>query len=56
MASSSGEIALGEAFRVLKDDYADICIAGGCDFNLNRHFFEGMELFGANCNTYNHLP
>ena len=24
--------------------------------NLNRHFFEGMELFGANCNTYNDNP
>jgi len=31
-------------------------IAGGVDFNLNRHFFEGMELFGANCNTYNDNP
>jgi 3-oxoacyl-[acyl-carrier-protein] synthase II len=31
-------------------------ITGGVDFNLNRHFFEGMELFGANCNTYNHDP
>lgn len=31
-------------------------ISGSLDFNLNRHFFEGMELFGANCNTYNHDP
>lgn len=31
-------------------------IAGGADFNLNRHFFEGMELFGANCNKYNDQP
>ena len=56
IASASGEIAIGDAFRLIKYDYADVCIAGGVDFNLNRHFFEGMELFGANCNTYNHLP
>lgn len=31
-------------------------IAGGVDFNLNRHFFEGMELFGANCTKFNHDP
>ena len=31
-------------------------ITGGVDFNLNRHFFEGMELFGANCNKYNNDP
>ena len=31
-------------------------ITGGADFNLNRNFFEGMELFGANCNTYNDHP
>lgn len=31
-------------------------ITGGVDFNLNRHFFEGMELFGANCNTFNGDP
>lgn len=31
-------------------------ITGGADFNLNRHFFEGMELFGANVNKYNDNP
>jgi 3-oxoacyl-(acyl-carrier-protein) synthase len=31
-------------------------ITGGVDFNLNRHFFEGMELFGANCNKFNEEP
>lgn len=31
-------------------------IAGAADINLNRNFFEGMELFGANCNTFNDAP
>lgn len=52
MASSSGSIAIGEAFRWIKYGHQDCVIAGGVDFNLNRHFFEGMELLGANCNTY----
>jgi 3-oxoacyl-[acyl-carrier-protein] synthase II len=56
MASSSGGIAIGEAFRLIKHNYQDVIIAGGVDFNLNRHFFEGMELFGANCNKYNDDP
>lgn len=56
MASASGGIAIGEAYRLIKHGYQDAMIAGGADFNLNRHFFEGMELFGANCNTYNEDP
>ncbi len=53
MASSSGAVAIGEAFRLIKNGYQDCVIAGGVDFNLNRHFFEGMELMGANCPTFN---
>jgi 3-oxoacyl-[acyl-carrier-protein] synthase II len=49
MASASGAIAIGEAYRLIKHGYQDCMIAGGIDFNLNRHFFEGMELFGATC-------
>jgi 3-oxoacyl-[acyl-carrier-protein] synthase II len=56
MASASGGIAIGEAFRLIKHGYQDLMIAGGLDFNLNRHFFEGMELFGANCNKFNDDP
>jgi len=52
-ASASGAIAIGESYRMIKHGYADAMITGGVDYNLNRHFFEGMELFGANCNTYN---
>lgn len=52
-ASSSGAIAIGEAYRLIKHGYQDRMITGGVDFNLNRHFFEGMELFGANVNRYN---
>lgn len=56
MASASGTIAIGEAYRQVKHGYSDCVIAGGVDFNLNRNFFEGMELFGANCNTHNENP
>ncbi len=31
-------------------------IAGGVDFNLNKHFLEGMELLGANNDKYNDDP
>jgi 3-oxoacyl-[acyl-carrier-protein] synthase II len=55
-ASASGGIAIGQAFRLIKHGYQDVVIAGGVDFNLNRHFFEGMELFGASCNQFNHDP
>jgi 3-oxoacyl-(acyl-carrier-protein) synthase len=55
-ASSSGAIAIGEAFRLIKHGYQDKMITGGVDFNLNRHFFEGMELFGANVYKYNDNP
>ena len=56
MASSSGAISIGDSYRLIKHGYSDIMIAGGVDFNLNRHFFEGMELFGANCNEFNEDP
>lgn len=56
MASSSGAIAIGESFRLIKHGYADVIISGGVDINLNRTFFEGMELFGANCNSFNDRP
>ena len=55
-ASSSGVVAIGESYRLIKHGYADHVISGGFDFNLNRHFFEGMELFKANCNTHNDDP
>lgn len=55
-ASSSGAVAIGEAYRLIKHGYQDMMIAGGVDFNLNRHFYEGMELFGANCNKFNDKP
>ena len=55
-ASSSGGVAIGEAFRKIKFGYADYIIAGGADFNLNRPFFQGMENFGATCQKYNATP
>ena len=56
MGISSVGIAIGEAYRVIKHGYQDLMITGAVDYNLNRHFFEGMELFGANCGTYNEDP
>ena len=55
-ASSSGGVAIGEAFRKIKYGHADFIIAGGADFNLNRPFFQGMENFGATCQAYNDTP
>ncbi|CAI2370059.1 unnamed protein product [Moneuplotes crassus] len=55
-ASSSGAVAIGEAFRKIKHGYADFIIAGGADFNLNRPFFQGMENFGATCRAFNDTP
>lgn len=55
-ASSSGGVAIGEAFRKIKHGYADFIIAGGADFNLNRPFFQGMENFGATCQAFNDTP
>ena len=56
VASSSSAIAIGEAYRLIKHGYQDRMITGGVDFNLNRHFIEGTELFGANCNKFNDNP
>ena len=55
-ASSSGAIAIGEAYRLIKHGYQDRMVTGGVDFNLNKHFFEGMELFSANVNKFNESP
>lgn len=55
-ASSSGAVAIGEAFRKIKYGHADFIITGGADFNLNRPFFQGMENFGATCQGFNDTP
>ena len=55
-ASSSGAVAIGEAFHKIKHGYADFIMCGGADFNLNRPFFQGMENFGATCQKYNETP
>ena len=55
-ASSSGAVAIGEAYHKIKHGKADFIIAGGADFNLNKPFFGGMEAFGAACRKYNDSP
>lgn len=56
MASSTGSWSIGQAYRQIKHGISDLVVAGGLDFNLNRHFFEGMDLLGANCQNYNDEP
>ena len=56
MASASGSIAIGEAFRLIKHGYMDAMIAGGVDYNTSQNFFKGMENFGAACSAYNDRP
>lgn len=35
MASAGGAIAIGEAFRLIKNGYADRILTGGLDYNIN---------------------
>ena len=35
MASAGGGIAIGEAFRLIKNGYADRMLTGGLDYNIN---------------------
>lgn len=56
MASASGAIAIGEAFRLVKYGIMDSVICGGVDLNSHDYFVQGMENFGAACNFYNDQP
>lgn len=46
-ACASGTVAIGEAYRLIKDGYADIAIAGGTEAPLCRLCIEGYGRSGA---------
>lgn len=47
MASAGGGIAIGEAFRLIKNGYMDRMVVGGLDYNVNDNVMEGMDAFKA---------
>ena len=47
MASAGGAIAIGEAFRLIKNGHADRVLTGGLDYNINTTCVGGMDAFGA---------
>ena len=49
-------MAMGEAFRLIRDGYMDRVLVGGLDFNCNQNVLPGMDSFGALCTTHNDDP
>jgi 3-oxoacyl-[acyl-carrier-protein] synthase II len=49
-------MAIGEAYRLIKDGYMDRVIVGGLDYNCNQNVIPGMDAFGALCTTHNNSP
>jgi len=47
MSCASGAIAIGEAFRAIRDDYADIMICGGAEAPLSTVCFGAFSLIRA---------
>ena len=56
MASAGGAIAIGEAFRLVKNGYADRILAGGFDYNVNANCVGGMNAFKAVTRSFNDDP
>jgi len=56
MASAGGAIAIGEAFRLVKNGYADRMLVGGLDYNVHPNCVGGMNAFGALTRSFNHDP
>ena len=56
MASAGGAIAIGEAFRLVKNGYVDRILTGGFDYNINTTCVGGMDAFGTLTRTYNDNP
>lgn len=55
-ASVSGAMAIGEAYRLIRDGYMDRIIVGGVDLNCNQNVLPGMDSFGALCADSNDHP
>ncbi len=55
-ASVGSLMAIGQAFRLIRDGYMDRMIVGGLDYNCNQNVLPGMDAFGALCRDHNHDP
>lgn len=55
-ASVAGAIAIGDAYRLIRDGYMDRVLVGGLDYNCNQNVLPGMDAFGALCTTFNEKP
>jgi len=56
MASAGGAIAIGEAFRLIKNGHADRVLTGGLDYNVSANCIGGMNNFKALTRTQNETP
>lgn len=56
MASAGGAIAIGEAYRLIKDGYCDRVLTGGLDYNVNANCVGGMNSFKALTRKHNDCP
>lgn len=55
-SSVAGLMAIGQAFRLIRDGYMDRMIVGGLDYNCNHNVLPGMDAFGALCRDHNDNP
>ena len=46
-ASGGSALAIGEAYRLIRDGYMDRVLVGGIDFNCDDNAQPGMDAFGA---------
>ncbi len=56
VASAASTVAIGEAFRLIKDGYMDIVLVGGLDYNCDGGVIDGMNAFGAVTTSFNADP
>ncbi|MFA5864256.1 MAG: beta-ketoacyl-[acyl-carrier-protein] synthase family protein [Phycisphaerae bacterium] len=55
-ADASSQLAIGEAFRTIVRDCADICLCGGVESKLNLMGLLRQDLLGRLCRTHNDTP
>ena len=55
-ASAASSIAIGEAYRLIRDGYVDRVLVGGVDFNCDGDVISGMDSFGAVTQASNNDP
>jgi len=55
-ASAASTVAIGEAFRLIRDGYMDTMLVGGIDYNCDGSVISGMDAFGALTTSFNNDP